>query len=263
MCEDISKNERLVCEHDTFLVIRKWHDYIPDGEFRCFVSGKRLIAICQRKVDRYLESILNNLETIRSDIMKFYSLYIEPFFVLNDFTFDIFWLQRKNSFNHIRIIDFNVYGLPTDAILFSWDELDSFSLDQVNRVYGVINVALLIHLCHYAPSMLLRFLTTRILLDLSFVIKQIAHCNKTQYTIPIDLIDVASGHPEKLIDLVQYHIERQNTEAASNQETNKTNRIVPKTEAFKGSFNSASSARPDKRSRMHSISCQEHTKDVI
>lgn len=72
------------------------------------------------------------------------------------------------------LIDFNVYGPPTDGLLFDFDEVDKLPLDDSNLEF--------------------RWQTDKTLRSGVF----------SQYKLPIDLVDISVGNdPEKLMDLIQ------------------------------------------------------------
>ncbi|KAH9587064.1 hypothetical protein MS3_00010571 [Schistosoma haematobium] len=122
------------------LVLRRWYDFRPEEEFRCFIKSKVLIDT----VDLYRES---------SDDGKM----------------------------RIQIIDFNVFGPPTEALLFQWSELE-------NDVHENDTIPLF----RYQSD------------------QNIRPNSVNQYSVPIDLIDIASGSdPVKVMDFIQAKVESQ------------------------------------------------------
>lgn len=45
---------------------------------------------------------------------------------------DVYVGHNFDSHRCVRIIDFNVFGLPTDGLMFDWDELEKRPIDQVS-----------------------------------------------------------------------------------------------------------------------------------
>jgi len=115
-CED--KSDETPSVTDFHLVLRKWIDIHPGSEFRCFVKNKNLIAISQRDDTQYYPFIGANREDIIKDITSFYKEQIQPKFPLDDYVIDVF-RSKKDS---VKLVDFNPFGITTDAILFDWNE---------------------------------------------------------------------------------------------------------------------------------------------
>jgi len=114
-CEDNSEEMPHVDYH---LVLRKWFDVHPGSEFRCFVRNKNLVAISQRDDSQFHPFIGPNKEDIIKDITSFYKEQILPKFPLDSYVMDVY-RSKKDS---VYLIDFNPYGITTDAILFDWNE---------------------------------------------------------------------------------------------------------------------------------------------
>lgn len=56
---------------------------------------------------------------IRSQIIDFFDTVIEDRFPLANYVFDVY-IDKKER---VWLLDFNVWGTQTDALLFTWDEL--------------------------------------------------------------------------------------------------------------------------------------------
>lgn len=56
------------------LVLRRWHDLLPEREFRCFVCGHRMVAISQRDPSQHFPQLglPGELESIRTRVMEFH-----------------------------------------------------------------------------------------------------------------------------------------------------------------------------------------------
>ncbi|KAM3185345.1 hypothetical protein ACTXT7_006561 [Hymenolepis weldensis] len=84
----------------------------------------------------------------------------------------------KPSSKCVMLIDFNVYGPPTDGLLFDFDEVDKLPLDDSNLEF--------------------RWQTDKTLRSDVF----------SQYKLPVDLVDISVGNdPEKLMDLIQAEVQ--------------------------------------------------------
>ncbi|XP_017288044.1 cell division cycle protein 123 homolog isoform X2 [Kryptolebias marmoratus] len=103
------------------LVLRKWSELIPGGEFRCFVKENKLIAISQRDYTQFYHHILKQEELISQAIQDFFSQHIQYNFLDEDFVFDVY----RDCQGRVWLIDLNAFGEVTDSLLFSWDELTS------------------------------------------------------------------------------------------------------------------------------------------
>uniref|UniRef100_A0AAX7U7G9 Translation initiation factor eIF2 assembly protein n=1 Tax=Astatotilapia calliptera TaxID=8154 RepID=A0AAX7U7G9_ASTCA len=103
------------------LVLRKWSELIPGGEFRCFVKENKLIAISPRDYTQYYQHILKQEEQISQAIQDFFSQHIQYNFLDEDFVFDVY----RDSQGRVWLIDLNPFGEVTDSLLFTWGELTS------------------------------------------------------------------------------------------------------------------------------------------
>ncbi|XP_072257871.1 translation initiation factor eIF2 assembly protein [Pyxicephalus adspersus] len=101
------------------LVLRKWCELIPGGEFRCFVKENKLIGISQRDYTQYYDHICKQKGDIQGAIQEFFKKHIQYNFLDEDFVFDIY----RDSEGKVWLIDINPFGEVTDSLLFTWDEL--------------------------------------------------------------------------------------------------------------------------------------------
>ncbi|OON18543.1 hypothetical protein X801_05600, partial [Opisthorchis viverrini] len=86
------------------------------------------------------------------------------------------WSAPKSSRSRVDLIDFNVFGQPTDSLLFSWTELEQVSTTEE------------------IPQPVFRVQEDPSIRPNAF----------RQYSVPVDLIDIASGSdPRKMMDFVQ------------------------------------------------------------
>uniref|UniRef100_A0A5K3FJ20 Cell division cycle protein 123 homolog n=1 Tax=Mesocestoides corti TaxID=53468 RepID=A0A5K3FJ20_MESCO len=176
LCDEASKSQE---EPRLKVILRAWRLIRPETEFRCFIRSKRLYAICQRNYDSYFVFIEVHQENIKCLISEFFETVVKDKFPLNDYVMDVYIKNEFKSSMSVKLLDFNVFGLPTDGLLFEWTELNLFPIDK---------------------EIFFRWQTD----------KTMRSGVMSRYKLPIDLIDISSGKdPEKLIDLVQAHVDEQ------------------------------------------------------
>ena len=73
-CDDASPDS--LTEVNYSLVVRRWEDINPGTEFRCWVTGGDLVCLCQRDVTNYYPYMQREEESIRQDIVTFFSEHI-------------------------------------------------------------------------------------------------------------------------------------------------------------------------------------------
>jgi len=158
------------------LVLRQWQDIGAESEFRCFVQNNVLVAISQRHLGIHFPHLSVHKDSICSDILHFYHASVEGKFPDSDFTFDI-WHKSKED---IVLVDFNPFGPLTDSLLFSWNDLMSWS--------------------PHNPSLTCEF---RYVLE-----KDIKPHPYRWYAMPQDFVHLSTGEdPTKLIDLLHLKIQ--------------------------------------------------------
>ncbi|KAG1150679.1 hypothetical protein G6F37_001768 [Rhizopus arrhizus] len=108
------------------LVLRKWYDLQPSMEFRCFVKNQDIIGICQRDLNYYdfLPAMKDDIELL---IYRFFEEHVVEQFDSLNYVFDVY-VQRSNQ--KVYLMDFNPFCSTTDSILYDWQELETFDLDQ-------------------------------------------------------------------------------------------------------------------------------------
>ena len=143
------------------LILRKWCNLHPSMEFRCFIYKHDVIAICQRHPSKYYTHLQvvddnNNLSFNDLDdnddaggihkqqekqqqqhpyvaiILEFYITYVQYTFAngkVDNYVLDIY----LDTHNRVWIIDFNIWGSRTDALLYNWEEL----IVLANKVHNV------------------------------------------------------------------------------------------------------------------------------
>jgi len=181
-CEDIDQADSVTVSYS--LVIRKWVEVNPGTEFRCWVSGGELVAVCQRDTSNYYPYLAREEESIKQDIQSFFHEHIKHKFKLDNFVMDV-TRPRKDK---IILVDFNPWGDTTDSLLFTWEELEEVK-DEV-------------------PC--LRY------------IKESGGVQPhpyRHYSIPRDMVDLASGtDPYKLMDFLKLKERTESGEVDSDQE---------------------------------------------
>uniref|UniRef100_A0A8C5EWV1 Translation initiation factor eIF2 assembly protein n=1 Tax=Gouania willdenowi TaxID=441366 RepID=A0A8C5EWV1_GOUWI len=156
------------------LVLRKWSELIPGGEFRCFVKENKLIAISQRDYTQYYQHILKQEQHISQAIQAFFSQHVQYKFLDEDFVFDVY----RDSQGRVWLIDINPFGEVTDSLLFTWDELTSSG--EISQQQGV-------------PAF--RYTTSEVTVQPSPCLS---------YRIPRDFVDLSTGEDAyKLMDFLK------------------------------------------------------------
>jgi hypothetical protein len=150
-----SRNEYPALE----LVLRKWCNLHSSMEFRCFVYDRQLsksrsggccclaqgmlyvvrfcltflllqkVAISQRNHTLHFPHLADRYDDILLLIQEFLNNVVVCQFPLSKFVLDVYLDQQAR----IWILDFNVWGRQTDALLFDWDEL----IDYAEQTSGV------------------------------------------------------------------------------------------------------------------------------
>ncbi|KAK2721149.1 translation initiation factor eIF2 assembly protein-like [Artemia franciscana] len=117
------------------LALRKWEDICSSWEFRCFVRDRHLVGISQRDISASWPYLRQEEETIVSSIVSFFKEKIQNFFPLTNFVFDVVRYNKEK----IKIVDFNPFGITTDGLLFTWEELsESENLDVMPQDISVV-----------------------------------------------------------------------------------------------------------------------------
>lgn len=177
-CEDFEVNDSPKVDYD--LVLRRWQNLHPGGEFRCYVFQKKLKAISQRNLDFY-PHILREKSDIVRDIDDFFNRAIKEKFPSYDYVFDVY----RQSKDKVFLIDFNPYGLTTDNALFSSEELENFK----NRSESLQDIKI-------------RFVENE---------DGIQPCPYRIYSMPDDILDLTTGTDiNKLVDLMKLASQEQN-----------------------------------------------------
>mmetsp|Transcript_63030 Transcript_63030/g.72307 ORF Transcript_63030/g.72307 Transcript_63030/m.72307 type:complete len:327 (+) Transcript_63030:100-1080(+) len=172
-CEDLGSEEPQNVTSYT-LVLRKHYSLKEGMEFRCFVKEGELIAISQRDCSKCYDFLLGLKSTIKDNISELFEDTIKSKFPLIDYTFDIYIDIPPNY--KPRIIDFGPYGLTTDFLLFTNEEVDN--LTQVDDE-KTVTLKLVEEDNGVKPS------------DLNM------------YRVPVDFLDMKSQNMQEFFDKVQ------------------------------------------------------------
>lgn len=109
---------------ESYLVLKKWCNFLDSMLFRCFVIDHRLVGVSQRHCSEFYEFLLDQQEELCELLYQFYRNNFcksEGIFVFPDpnYCFDVYVDKRRI----VYLLDINVFGEVTDALLFSWEEL--------------------------------------------------------------------------------------------------------------------------------------------
>ncbi|XP_039617221.1 cell division cycle protein 123 homolog [Polypterus senegalus] len=177
-CNDDSPDPQINYE----LVLRKWCELIPGGEFRCFVKENKLIGISQRDYTQYYDHISKQEGELCRSIQDFFKDNIQYAFLDEDFVFDVY----RDSSGRVWLIDFNPFGEVTDSLLFTWEELTSKCRPQGDDNEGNITE-------EDMPAF--RYTTSEVTVQPSPCLS---------YRIPRDFVDLSTGEDAyKLIDFLK------------------------------------------------------------
>ncbi|XP_062204919.1 uncharacterized protein LOC133906792 [Phragmites australis] len=104
-----------------YLALRKWYPGLrPESEFRCFVRGRKLVAVSQRDASAYYPSLPGWSSEVQPKIEAFFEEVVEPQFASDNYTFDVY----VRADGCVKLIDFNPWGGYTLPLLFTWEEIE-------------------------------------------------------------------------------------------------------------------------------------------
>ncbi|OWZ23270.1 Cell division cycle protein 123 [Phytophthora megakarya] len=126
-CSDASKN----APPESYLVLKKWCNFLDSMLFRCFVVGHRFVAVSQRNCDEFYEFLPEQQDELCDLLYEFYRKNFrtpEGEFLFPDpnYSFDVYVDKRRR----VYVLDVNVFGAVTDTLLFSWEELLELQTDS-------------------------------------------------------------------------------------------------------------------------------------
>mmetsp|Transcript_17499 Transcript_17499/g.22689 ORF Transcript_17499/g.22689 Transcript_17499/m.22689 type:complete len:402 (+) Transcript_17499:129-1334(+) len=119
----VDKGMMVENEKQLSLVLRRWSNLLPSMQFRCFVRHNSLAGICQRDCSSYYSFLEEDAEQIFDKISSFFDRVIKGNFPDPSYVVDLY-VDKKGR---VWIIDFNVFGAPTDTLLFTWEYLMAWS----------------------------------------------------------------------------------------------------------------------------------------
>ncbi|KAF2826300.1 cell division cycle protein-like protein [Ophiobolus disseminans] len=119
------------------LVLRKWITLNPSLEFRCFVRDRRLIALCQRDLNHF-DFLFKMQDKLRDTIQAFFDVKLRDTFPDPNFTFDVYVPPPHNK---VWLMDVNPWALRTDPLLFSWMELLTMEVPDVEETTIRLKIA--------------------------------------------------------------------------------------------------------------------------
>ena len=111
------------------LVLRKWITLNPSVEFRCFVRNRRLIALCQRDLNHF-DFLFKMQDKLRDVVQGFFDVRLRDTFPDPNFTFDVYVPPPHDK---VWLMDVNPWALRTDPLLFSWMELLTMDVPDVDE----------------------------------------------------------------------------------------------------------------------------------
>ena len=101
------------------LVLRKYVNFNPSLEFRCFVRNRVLLCLCQRD-QNYFDFLLPMREALRDRIQAFFDEKLRDTFPDDNFVFDVY---VPPPHQRVWLVDVNPWAERTDPLLFSWMEI--------------------------------------------------------------------------------------------------------------------------------------------
>ncbi|GAQ03624.1 cell division cycle protein 123 [Aspergillus lentulus] len=101
------------------LVLRKYVNFNPSLEFRCFVRNRVLLCMCQRDQNHF-DFLFTLRDTLRSRIQAFFDDKLKDTFPDPNFVFDVYIPEPHQR---VWLIDINPWADRTDPLLFSWLEI--------------------------------------------------------------------------------------------------------------------------------------------
>lgn len=101
------------------LVLRKYVNFNPSLEFRCFVRNRKLLCMCQRDQNHF-DFLFPMRDMLRSRIQSFFDEKLQDTFPDPNFVFDVY---IPAPHQRIWLIDINPWAQRTDPLLFSWLEI--------------------------------------------------------------------------------------------------------------------------------------------
>lgn len=112
-------SEPAVPEVPYHLVLRKYVNFNPSLEFRCFVRNRKLLCMCQRDQNHF-DFLFEMRDMFRSRIQSFFDEKLRDTFPDPNFVFDVY---VPAPYPRVWLVDINPWAPRTDPLLFSWLEI--------------------------------------------------------------------------------------------------------------------------------------------
>ncbi|KAF6265981.1 D123-domain-containing protein [Scenedesmus sp. NREL 46B-D3] len=104
------------------LVLRRWHELLPECEFRCFAAGHALVGISQRDPSQHFPQLglPGQVARIRQQLVAWHAEKIGSSFPIDSYAMDVYVAAAGGP---VWLLDFSPICSTTSPLLFSWDEL--------------------------------------------------------------------------------------------------------------------------------------------
>lgn len=110
------------------LILRKYVNFNPALEFRCFVRNRVLLCMCQRDQNHF-DFLFSMRDSLRSRIQTFFDENLRDTFPDPNFAFDVY---IPPPHTRVWLVDVNPWAERTDPLLFSWMEILNMK-DPINE----------------------------------------------------------------------------------------------------------------------------------
>lgn len=124
------------------LVLRKYVNFNPSLEFRCFVRNRVLLCMTQRDQNHF-DFLFPMREMLRSRIQSFFDDKLKDTFPESNFVFDVYLPQPHTR---VWLIDINPWAQRTDPLLYSWLEIlqkkDPIGVQEDDGVEEFVRISL-------------------------------------------------------------------------------------------------------------------------
>lgn len=124
------------------LVLRKYVNFNPSLEFRCFVRNRVLLCITQRDQNHF-DFLFPMRDMLRSRIQSFFDDKLKDTFPESNFVFDVYLPQPHTR---VWLIDINPWAQRTDPLTYSWLEIlqkkDPIGVQEDDGVEEFVRISL-------------------------------------------------------------------------------------------------------------------------
>ena len=129
---EVSGKEAMSHNYSHNLIIRKYTSLTPSGEFRCFCSPSKVLAVSQRDTTTNYPYLLGMKDQIVKAITTFHREQIKEVFNPGPdgcYVMDVY-LDRQQK---VWVVDFGVWGGWSEALLFEWGEVVEIKRKRENE----------------------------------------------------------------------------------------------------------------------------------